>query len=1024
MKLRTLISCLILSGGCFDAEAQLLPINNVPTPEIAQLGEYGTIPVSPYTGVPDISIPLYEIHVGDYSLPVTTNYHIASLKANAPSGSLGLGWSLLAGGYITRSVSGMMDELTIQSAGNPLLGYYYNAEKLRGVSDTESFRALSNWIVESNNFEVSADEFSFNFCGYSGTFYYAGDGRWCVASDHDIEVVFDPDDGGFIDPKELGMESGGCKRLNLTNCNIRTSLFFNKFTLITPDGCRYEFGGPHATEFSTSYFHRNTKDLIPTTWRLSKIITPEQRIIEFVYDTESIVCDIRYLPNQLQIIGIATDFSDPNPTIGYNGLTGHLLFPANLSEIRTPNETIRFEYDIDPCFASGFKLGSKSCLGWKRESVKYCRDNVYSGKNDSDPADQFHLFLGYPPGVLESDAVLCDTIASRLKNKIMKSMVVRSASGSFVKSMEFAYCDAYKERRKLVCIRESASLPGEEHFAIGERASPISSARYADRAFRTYRFNYNPCKLPVSLIDPVSDYWGYYNSGEIKVTTLDSLFVPKGTNNNAKADILTEIIYPTGGKCLFEYELHQYSHIVNAARTGLISQTGSNGGLRIASITLKDERDSTVRKTQYHYAESPDESARSSGILREMPTTSVVYREAGSKDKYVKISSQGGVFASVTNQNTPVVGYSCVIEETLDSLNRSQGYVKYRFTNYDTDIYGCAHPDEYADISDLTGDDYTRPYTSRSMERGKLVSKEFYDSDRVLRKKVAYHYAPSDSSYMATAHQNVLYLSSSKWIPIGTLTKTYLYRYLTDSIVETWYTDVGVERNRIQTTRYNANKLPETVETRTGNGPVCRVEYAYSADLPEFRSRHYLSLPIEEKTTLGKNTRQTFWRYGFDGCPYLKSELVAIDDGDPYAHYHVTRHDAWGNPMQIEVNGRSTVCLWGYQGQKLIAKIDNLTYWDFNAHYRPLANGDPDYALIEHVRSLFPAAQFHIYRYDSRMRLQLETRPNGETIGYNYDTTGRLAERYRIEKDDVGNDRKILLNSYDYYYEPQMEEML
>jgi hypothetical protein len=50
--------------------------NPVPaSPDAAALGKYGSIPVGPYTGVPNISIPLYTIRSGDLTLPVSLSYH-------------------------------------------------------------------------------------------------------------------------------------------------------------------------------------------------------------------------------------------------------------------------------------------------------------------------------------------------------------------------------------------------------------------------------------------------------------------------------------------------------------------------------------------------------------------------------------------------------------------------------------------------------------------------------------------------------------------------------------------------------------------------------------------------------------------------------------------------------------------------------------------------------------------------------------------------------------------------------------
>lgn len=46
--------------------SQLKPVTNMQTPDAAMLGTYGQIPVSLFTGNPQISIPLYEMITGDY----------------------------------------------------------------------------------------------------------------------------------------------------------------------------------------------------------------------------------------------------------------------------------------------------------------------------------------------------------------------------------------------------------------------------------------------------------------------------------------------------------------------------------------------------------------------------------------------------------------------------------------------------------------------------------------------------------------------------------------------------------------------------------------------------------------------------------------------------------------------------------------------------------------------------------------------------------------------------------------------
>src|SRR5688572_27480870 len=51
-----------------------------PSPEAAALGAYGNVPVSLYTGTPNISIPLYQIQGSSLSLPISLSYNASGFK--------------------------------------------------------------------------------------------------------------------------------------------------------------------------------------------------------------------------------------------------------------------------------------------------------------------------------------------------------------------------------------------------------------------------------------------------------------------------------------------------------------------------------------------------------------------------------------------------------------------------------------------------------------------------------------------------------------------------------------------------------------------------------------------------------------------------------------------------------------------------------------------------------------------------------------------------------------------------------
>lgn len=95
--------------------SQVMKFNTPPPPGAAGLGKYGDIPVSEYTGIPSITIPLYELKGRDLTLPILLSYHASGLKVDETSSFVGAGWSLNAGGAITRSINGLTD---FESKGN------------------------------------------------------------------------------------------------------------------------------------------------------------------------------------------------------------------------------------------------------------------------------------------------------------------------------------------------------------------------------------------------------------------------------------------------------------------------------------------------------------------------------------------------------------------------------------------------------------------------------------------------------------------------------------------------------------------------------------------------------------------------------------------------------------------------------------------------------------------------------------------------------------------------------------------
>ena len=84
MKQILLLSVLLSSVFNVYSYAQLTdPVYSVPTADVATLGEFGQVPVSHFTGVPDVSVPLYTIDCGDICWPIGFAYHLGSVRVVA-----------------------------------------------------------------------------------------------------------------------------------------------------------------------------------------------------------------------------------------------------------------------------------------------------------------------------------------------------------------------------------------------------------------------------------------------------------------------------------------------------------------------------------------------------------------------------------------------------------------------------------------------------------------------------------------------------------------------------------------------------------------------------------------------------------------------------------------------------------------------------------------------------------------------------------------------------------------------------
>lgn len=159
-----------------------------PSPTAASLGKFGAWPVSYYTGVPEISIPIYEIKSRKLSLPVSLSYHGSGIKIEEMSGWTGVGWALNAGGVITRTIVGLPDNDANGFYTRMREGKFFNSSY--SLTDLESYFFLNK--VAEGDIDTQPDVYFFNFNGRSGKFFFDERGLFHSIPENALKLTKNP----------------------------------------------------------------------------------------------------------------------------------------------------------------------------------------------------------------------------------------------------------------------------------------------------------------------------------------------------------------------------------------------------------------------------------------------------------------------------------------------------------------------------------------------------------------------------------------------------------------------------------------------------------------------------------------------------------------------------------------------------------------------------------------------------------------------------------------------------------------
>lgn len=133
-----------------------------PSPEASSVFKFTEVPVSLYTGLPNITIPLFEIESGGVKVPISISYHARGIKVAEIASRVGLGWALNCGGMLSRQTRDDADSSTLYTAN------------FNGFFETEQKRIdlLNYFDTYGDVIDFIPDQYYFNVNGLSGKFVH------------------------------------------------------------------------------------------------------------------------------------------------------------------------------------------------------------------------------------------------------------------------------------------------------------------------------------------------------------------------------------------------------------------------------------------------------------------------------------------------------------------------------------------------------------------------------------------------------------------------------------------------------------------------------------------------------------------------------------------------------------------------------------------------------------------------------------------------------------------------------------
>lgn len=281
-------------------------------------------------------------------------------------------------------------------------------------------------------------------------------------------------------------------------------------------------------------------------------------------------------------------------------------------------------------------------------------------------------------------------------------------------------------------------------------------------------------------------------------------------------------------------------------------------------------------------------------------------------------------------------------------------------------------------------------------------------------------YTPEDFPSNGTIGFNMVYRESA-----------LTYRILTEK-TDSFFTTTGPYTN---TEYYDYNDKDLLTIKATMANWFKSTSYTYpsaSANAPEIErrltKRNMMATVLQQETKVAPNHtpidvsgyKTDYAAFAFGDTLLLPTRLYKLNanySGSSFEEAEqVLSYTANGNPIEVvDQSGMHTVYLWGYNDRYMIAEIKNATSSTVNAALIALSNN------VDALRTYPTLANSMVttWTYIPLVGVTSHTDPSGMCTYYDYDGLGRLKEVYRYKDNIVSASNKQVLNQYNYHTQAQ-----